>query len=99
MSDTIPELKKKITYLTERILALEKQLTSEAETKQLIEHRGAYFKRKVGGEYDEVIFCFTCLTPMSNTGIKDTFMCSHKHIRTFDGKSLDDLMRELRKKK
>lgn len=58
-------LKAENASLVEKVAQYQSKMEASAETKDLVERRGAYFKRVSGNHYESVPICLNCYRRMS----------------------------------
>lgn len=109
---SIDLLNTKLALLKEHIIELEKEnarvIRENAELKQklsryemgeeLVEARGAAFKRLPGGGYDKTPYCPICHRPMHSLRQRNPFVCSNKncgHVSNFRIYDFEAVLNEL----
>jgi ribosomal protein S27AE len=91
-SDLEKELAEKEAELIRVLAQLEKQKASE----KFVEHKGALFKRKPSGRYDDTPFCPRCKFPMGALEDWIRFDCGRCGlVSRFCGHDLPRIMKEL----
>lgn len=102
--DKVSELEKKNRALQESLSSLHvenaqlrKQLEEKAALEKFTEHRGALFKRKASGGYDNCVFCPSCHMPMFSLEGVTPFHCGKCGTTlNFCGDDLREVLSELR---
>jgi hypothetical protein len=91
----IGELETENARLVKRVAELERQVLSSTSATEFVEHRGALFKRKIGGGYSDQPYCFVCKKPLSSHMGMLPFICFCGYSVGFSGAELRDVMRDL----
>jgi len=101
--DKVAELEKKNRTLQESLAdlhvenaQLRKQLEEKTVAEEFTEHRGALFKRKNSGGYDNCVFCQSCHAPMFSLEGVTPFHCGKCGTTlNFNGDELPKIISEL----
>ena len=82
--------------LKKRCAELEQELASKTVPAELIQHRGALFKRRPDGGYNDDVLCSSCRHPMVAFGRSHPYACDGCGITVnFTGPELQKIMKEL----
>lgn len=82
--------------LKQRVVELQRDAASHSAGDDFIKHRGAFFKRKLGGGYCSSVFCRSCHEPMFSLEGEAPFHCASCNVMVdFTRRDLPSVMREL----
>lgn len=75
---------------------LRRQLQQQTVPEDLVEHRGALFRKRPGGQVQEDALCLRCRTPMYSVGGATPFKCgSCGYIVGFTGRELHGVLAQV----
>jgi hypothetical protein len=82
--------------LQRRVLELEAQVNARRQLDEFVECRGALFKRKPTGGFQEAVYCPRCRGPMMSLQSAVPFRCAPCKVSVnFTGRELQAVMQEL----
>ena len=94
----VADLNKKLADSQAEIVELQKQLSEKTVPEDYVEYKGALFKRKLSGGYNEAVFCPHCKVPLGSVRNVLNYYCPRCSIRlNFTGEDLPSILKELSK--
>ena len=92
----VAELEKKCASLESQVSGLQHELAAKTVTADLVEHKGALWKRKPGGGYYDDVLCRECHNPMVSFCKIHPYHCDPCNVVVnFNGRELSQVMRSL----
>lgn len=92
----LAQLEEENAALRDQLANLQQQVPARSLSKQLLEYRGALFKRKRDGGVERVVYCPKCKQAMNFVDGGIPFFCSPCQYSTpFNAQDLDTLLKEL----
>lgn len=94
----IAELQQKCARLESELGSVKQQPATQRKSAEFVEHRGAFFKRRPDGGYDDDVLCRGCRQPMVSFCNMHPYSCEPCGITVnFDGSQLHTIMMELKR--
>jgi hypothetical protein len=94
----VAELEKKCAGLESQVSSLKQELSAKTIPTEFIEHRGALFKRRPNGGYDDDVRCRVCKQPMVSFIGESPFHCEQCGVTVnFNGSDLPRLLLEIKR--
>jgi hypothetical protein len=92
----ITELQQKCATLESELGGIKQQPAIQRKTAEFVEHRGAFFKRRPDGGFDDDVLCRGCRQPMVSFCNLHPYSCDNCGITVnFKGGDLSRIMAEL----
>lgn len=90
------EAEGKLANCERQLAEADASLSADTGLKEFVECRGAFFKRKPGGGYDETVYCPRCRHPMASSHGRFSYFCEPCNQRMdFSLRDLKKVMSEL----
>lgn len=70
------QLRQQVVALKAKVSELEKQVGARREEEQFVRHRGAFWRKEIGGAYEPVPFCPKCRVQMPPFEPAGVWICS-----------------------